>query len=93
MILVMTVYPGFGGQRFMPEELDKIRRLRRRANASGNSILIEADGGIDPSNAGLLAAAGCDVLVAGSSVFGKDDPAEACRILSEAAHSGIRGII
>ena len=93
MVLVMTVYPGFGGQKFISRMLGKIRTLREAIDRRELPVLIEADGGIGPDNAAALAQAGCDVLVAGSSVFGKPDPAEACRLISESAHSGIRGII
>jgi len=93
MILVMTVYPGFGGQKFISRMLGKIRSLREAIDRQGLRVLIEADGGIGPDNAAELATAGCDVLVAGSSVFGKEDPAAACRMISQSAYSGIRGII
>lgn len=70
-VLVMSVNPGFGGQAFIPESLDKIRRLRRMCG--GNPLDITVDGGVDPSNAGLLAAAGATTLVAGSAIFGASD--------------------
>ena len=69
MVLVMSVEPGFGGQAFIPESVEKVRRLRAMADAAGLDTIIEVDGGISPDNAGALFAAGADVLVAGSSVF------------------------
>jgi ribulose-phosphate 3-epimerase len=67
LVLVMSVNPGFGGQAFIPAALDKIRNIR--AMASGRDIDIEVDGGVTPQNAGAAAAAGANVLVAGSAVF------------------------
>lgn len=77
LVLVMSVEPGFGGQKFMPEVLDKVRALRSRIDELGLDTLIEIDGGIGPETAAESAAAGVDVYVAGSSVFGKEDPAAA----------------
>lgn len=77
LVLVMSVEPGFGGQKFMPEVLDKVRKLRSRIDADGLDTLIEIDGGIGAETAAESAAAGVDVFVAGSSVFGKPDPAAA----------------
>jgi ribulose-phosphate 3-epimerase len=79
LVLVMTVNPGFGGQRFIPAALEKIRRLR--AMTAGRGIRIEVDGGITPETAPLVTAAGADVLVAGSAVFGKPDYAAAIAAL------------
>ena len=69
LILVMSVNPGFGGQKFIPSQLDKLRTLRGMIDASGRSIDLEVDGGINPETAKLAIAAGADVLVAGSAVF------------------------
>ena len=77
MVLVMSVNPGFGGQAFIESSLDKIRRLRAMADARGLSIDIEVDGGVSDRNASLLLAAGANVLVAGSYVFGQSDYATA----------------
>ena len=77
MVLVMSVNPGFGGQAFIESSLDKIRRLRAMADARGLSIDIEVDGGVSDRNASLLLAAGANVLVAGSYVFGQSDYAAA----------------
>ncbi len=69
LILVMSVNPGFGGQRFIHSQLDKIRTLRAMIDASGRDIALEVDGGIDSATAPLAIAAGADVLVAGSASF------------------------
>jgi len=69
LVLVMTVNPGFGGQSFIPGQVDKIAALRRRIDASGRAIDLEVDGGINPETAALAVAAGADVLVAGTAVF------------------------
>ena len=85
MILVMTVNPGFGGQSFLPSQLDKITRLRRMADATGRHLPILVDGGIDASTAARSVAAGADTLVAGTSVFGQADYAAAIAGLRAAA--------
>ncbi|MDR3424163.1 MAG: ribulose-phosphate 3-epimerase [Alphaproteobacteria bacterium] len=69
LVLVMTVNPGFGGQKFIAAQLDKIRALRRRIDALGKTIDLEVDGGIDPETARQAVEAGADVLVAGTAVF------------------------
>lgn len=79
LVLVMSVNPGFGGQKFLPSQLEKIRRIR--AMVAGRPIRIEVDGGITPETAPQAVAAGAEVLVAGSAVFGKPDYAEAIRAL------------
>ena len=82
MVLVMSVEPGFGGQKFMDGALGKIAQLRRTIDEAGLSTLIEVDGGISAHNARLLFDTGADVLVAGNAVFGADDPkAELERLL------------
>lgn len=80
-VLVMSVNPGFGGQRFLPSVLPKIRRLREKIDARGLSVRIEVDGGIGPDTAAAVRAAGADVLVAGSAVFGAGDYAAAIAAL------------
>ena len=75
MVLVMTVDPGFGGQRFIPRCLDKVRRFRRIINGRGLGTLIQVDGGVSTENAGELYRAGSNVLVAGHAVFASPDPA------------------
>ncbi len=80
-ILIMTIKAGFGGQKFMPELLDKVRAVRRRADADGLAIHLEVDGGIAADTIAQAAEAGADCFVAGTAVYGADDPAEACRRL------------
>lgn len=74
MVLVMSVEPGFGGQSFIPSALDKIRELDRIRKEQGLDFLIQVDGGISAANAGEVFEAGADVLVAGSAVFGAENP-------------------
>ena len=73
MVLVMSVFPGFGGQKFIPEVLDKCRAIRRIIDKNGYDCLLEIDGGINQENCGEAIDAGCDVLVAGSAVFNASD--------------------
>ncbi len=80
-ILVMSVEPGFGGQSFMSEVLAKVEKLREIVEKQGLSTDIEIDGGIGPDNIGLAAAAGANVFVAGTAIFGADDPAQAAENL------------
>jgi len=84
-VLVMSVNPGFSGQRFIPSSLDKVRRLRAQVQARGLSTLIEVDGGVDASNIRELAQAGAEAVVAGNAVYGGGDPEGATRRLIEAA--------
>lgn len=77
LVLIMSVNPGFGGQRFIGRTLEKVRQLRLLIDGAGGSALIEVDGGVDASNAAALYAAGADVLVAGSAVFGASSPEQA----------------
>ncbi len=77
MVLVMTVEPGFGGQKLIPETVDKVRAIREYADKSGLRLDIEVDGGITPENAKNVISAGANVLVAGSAVFRAQDPAKA----------------
>ena len=83
LVLVMTVEPGFGGQRFMTEQLDKLRALRQMIDSEGLCCQLEVDGGIAPDTAPLAIEAGATVLVAGSAVFGKADRAAAIQALRE----------
>lgn len=85
MVLLMSVNPGFGGQRFIEQTYAKIARLRALIESSGSHALIQVDGGVRAENIGRLAAAGVDVAVAGSSVFGADDPTAAIRQLLDIA--------
>ncbi|WP_018107447.1 ribulose-phosphate 3-epimerase [Porphyromonas bennonis] len=77
MVLIMSVNPGFGGQKFIPRALDKVRRLR----ALAPDLLIQVDGGVNAETGAKLVAAGADVLVAGSYVFGAEEPREAIHSL------------
>ena len=83
-VLVMSVNPGFGGQAFLPESLDKVRRLKRMLEERGLHAQIEVDGGVDAKNIRSLLDAGADVLVAGSAVFGQGDAEAGVRRLIEA---------
>ncbi len=88
IVLVMSVNPGFGGQKFLPQSLRKIGQLDRLRRERGLSYLIEIDGGVEASNAKEIAGAGCDWLVAGSSVFRSADPAASVRELHRLAQTG-----
>ena len=81
MVLLMSVFAGFGGQSFIPETIDKIRYVRQEVSRRQLSTLIEVDGGINTKNAADVFAAGADVLVAGSAVFGAKDPIAAIRLM------------
>ncbi len=91
MVLLMTVNPCFGGQRYIEAVTAKIRALRARAEARGQALEIEVDGGVRPDTAGEVAAAGANVLVAGTAVFGQTDYAAAIRAIREAAAAAGRG--
>ena len=73
MVLIMSVNPGFGGQKFIPTALDKLREARKIIDASGMEVRLEIDGGVKVDNIGEIAAAGADTFVAGSAIFGSDD--------------------
>lgn len=79
MILLMSVNPGFGGQKFIQGTLDKIRRLSEMRKSTGTGFMIEVDGGVNLENAASLIEAGADILVAGSAVFGAEDIVERTR--------------
>jgi len=81
LFLVMSVNPGFGGQKFIPRSIDKIRQLQIELDQAGSAALIEVDGGVDASNYNEVVNAGADVLVAGSAVFNQPDPLAAIRLL------------
>lgn len=74
LVLLMSVNPGFGGQPFIPRTLDKVAQLRELIDKSGSKAIIEVDGGVNAQTGPQLAASGADMLVAGSYVFGADDP-------------------
>jgi ribulose-phosphate 3-epimerase len=83
-VLVMSVNPGFGGQKFIPSSIDKVRRLRRMIEERQLETRIEIDGGIDLANIASVVAAGAEIIVAGSAVFGGGNPEGAVRGLREA---------
>lgn len=79
MVLLMSVNPGFGGQQFIPATLDKIRQVRQRIEATGRTIRLEVDGGINIHNIAEIAAAGADTFVSGSGIFAQAEPTEQLR--------------
>jgi ribulose-phosphate 3-epimerase len=90
-LLVMTVEPGFGGQSFMPEVLPKVREARRLVETGHLTLFVEVDGGINAETIAQAAAAGADVFVAGSAVYGAEDPARAIAQLRERAAAAAVG--
>ena len=84
-VLVMSVNPGFGGQRFIPHSLDKVRAVRELLARTGSAAFIEIDGGVDLTNIAAVVAAGVSVVVAGQAVFGHGDATAATRALKAAA--------
>ena len=89
-VVVMSVNPGFGGQKFIPQSLDKIRRVRAVLGAAGSSAPIEIDGGVDATNIEAIAAAGASIFVAGNAIFGTPDPEAATRALRARAEQAAR---
>ena len=87
MILIMSVEPGFGGQKFMPESLGRLATVRSLIDTSNPSCLLQIDGGVSPANARQIIEAGADVLVAGSAVFGAPDMAQAISALRDPERS------
>ena len=87
--VVMSVNPGWGGQPFLPASIEKVRRLRREASEAGFRLVVEVDGGVDTGNAQALAAAGAEILVAGTAIYGASDPAAAIGRLRASAE-GVR---
>jgi ribulose-phosphate 3-epimerase len=85
LLLVMSVHPGFGGQSFLPEVLDKVRAARRAIDDASLPVEIEIDGGINVDTARLAVEAGVDILVAGSAIFAEPDPAAAARAIRDSA--------
>ena len=83
MVLLMSVNPGFGGQKFIPSALDKLREVRKIIDRSGLDIRLEIDGGVKVDNIGEIAAAGADTFVAGSAIFGSDDYATTIAAMKE----------
>ncbi len=89
LVLLMSVNPGFGGQKFIDGVLPKVAEVRRRIDASGKSILLEVDGGIKADNIAKVAAAGADTFVAGSAIYGANDYAAALRNMRSALTSHV----
>ncbi len=87
MVLIMTVHPGFGGQQFMPSSLPKVAILRKKYP----ELNIEVDGGLSENTVDQAAAAGANVIVAGSAVFGAEDPEEVIRVLRGSVERGGEG--
>ena len=85
LLLLMTVFPGFGGQKFMAEVVPKIRQASEAIRQRGLDVAIQVDGGIDTATAPIVCEAGATVLVAGSAIFNKDDPAAAAKSIRDAA--------
>ena len=85
MVLLMSVNPGFGGQKFIPQTLEKIKKLRKMIDNRGLQTLIEIDGGVDISNIHELSKVGVDVFVVGSAIFKDEDPVEMIRKLKESS--------
>ncbi len=88
-VLIMSVNPGFGGQQFIPNAINKIKRLERMRRERGLPFKIEIDGGVNRENVEPIVRAGCDWLVAGSSIFHSEDSASAVRDLQQAALSAL----
>lgn len=84
LVLIMSVNPGFGGQKFIPQALEKVKKLKKMITDSGSAALIEVDGGVTLDNAPTLVASGADVLVAGNTVFSSPDPAATIKQLKQA---------
>lgn len=85
IVLIMSVNPGFGGQKFIESSIQKIQKMRAMIEKSGSSALIEVDGGIDLNNASALYEAGVDILVTGTTVFQAANPADMIRLLKKSA--------
>lgn len=83
LVLLMSVNPGFGGQKFIPHTFEKVRALRQMIARRGSKALIQVDGGVGLDNWKQLREAGADVLVAGSAVYGAEDPMAVCEIMSK----------
>ena len=90
LVLLMSVNPGFGGQKFIPEAMPKLAQARARIEASGRDIRLEIDGGVKIDNAAAIAKAGADTFVAGSAIFGSADYAKTIRSLREQIDIGRR---
>jgi ribulose-phosphate 3-epimerase len=90
MALIMSVNPGFGGQAFLRGSVARVRRAREAAAEAGSGAVIEVDGGVDAGNAAELVEAGAEILVAGTAIYGQEDPRSAIGQLRAAARGGVR---
>jgi ribulose-phosphate 3-epimerase len=90
LVLIMSVNPGFGGQKFIPEALPKLAEARARIRASGRDIRLEIDGGVKVDNAAEIARAGADTFVSGSAIFGSADYAATIRAMRAQIERGVR---
>ena len=88
-VLVMSVNPGFGGQTFIARSESKVRAIRELLRRAGSRAPISVDGGVEPHNAAQIVAAGADILVAGTAIFGRPDPAQAIHDLRAAASAAV----
>ena len=88
--LIMSVNPGFGGQKFIASSLQKVGKLRAMIRSQERAVKIEIDGGVCASNAKAVVSSGVDILVAGSAIFGRDDPAAAFHELQQEANQAVR---
>jgi len=86
----MSVNPGWGGQPFLRSSIEKVRRLHAEARAAGSRLSIEVDGGVGTDNAAALAEAGAEILVAGTAIYGAEDPAVAIGALRDSASASVR---
>jgi ribulose-phosphate 3-epimerase len=91
LVLLMSVNPGFGGQKFIPEALQKLGEVRKRIDASGRPIRLEIDGGVKVENAAQIARAGADTFVAGSAIFESSDYAHTIKAMREQIEIGRKG--
>ncbi len=89
LVLCMTVFPGFGGQSFIAEVMDKVMRVRRSVTEGGLAVDVEVDGGIDEHTVVEAARSGANIFVAGSAVFGRPHPLEAAEAILRAARSAV----
>ena len=85
LVLVMSVNPGFGGQQFIPQSLEKLRQVKKMAGQAGKELMIEVDGGINPQTAGKVVESGANVLVAGNAIFKQPDIVTAMNNIRRAA--------
>ena len=92
LLLVMSVHPGFGGQHFMEEAIPKVAWAAEMTRRAGLNLVIEVDGGIDASTVGAVAEAGATMFVAGSAIFGHEDPVAAARAIREAAERAVAAV-